>query len=82
MSDMRRGGRRRGGDGPTTEEIVNLASFIAWHENNDVHACVVPLDAFETLAKLVDIPTEKLFDIVRGSEDWTDWAGSSDGSQQ
>ena len=46
--------------------LIQVASFIAWHDPNDDWGGVIADDALTALCKLVKVDKKRLYDIVVG----------------
>lgn len=61
--------RGGGSPAPTTGDvsldICRLANFILWHDDRDMHGCVRPNEAFESMCRLLNVEPHKIRDIIR-----------------
>jgi len=61
----------RGGGSPNPSatdvatDIVDLASFLLWHEENDLHGGVRARDAFLSMCRLLNVEPHKIRQIIR-----------------
>jgi len=61
----------RGGGSPNptatdvATDIVDLASFLLWHEASDLHGGVRASDAFLSMCRLLNVEAHKIRQIIR-----------------
>ncbi|MGJ0393023.1 MAG: hypothetical protein ACR650_09735 [Methylocystis sp.] len=63
LTKAQKGAERR------AEDVLNVAAFIAWHDNGDLWGGVKREEALAAFSRLVGAPIQKLEQIVRGEKD-------------
>ena len=61
----------RGGGPPVmtpedfSRDLITVANFILWHEDNDIHALIRPPQAFAALCRLLNVEQHVIRKILR-----------------
>jgi hypothetical protein len=46
-------------------DLCQLANFILWHEDRDMHGCVRRDEAFAAMCRLLNVEQHRIRDIIR-----------------
>ena len=65
----RGGGKPQPDAGDFSRDILTLASFILWHDDRDMHACVHPPEAFAAMCRLLNLEQHRIREIVKPTDD-------------